>query len=132
PRKDISQLSALLGLTRSVDAAPPERPFGAGRVAAFRISQPILDLRPGGRAFCSAIFVRASLCRSRTNRPTPSAVLPFIPHSPTLLHRERFGFLRNWLPTWRSASSPCVPRPHANRPRKLCGRVSFIWRKRKG
>ena len=40
--------------------------------------------------------------------------LAFIPPSPTLLHRKRFGCLRNWRATWRSASSPCVPGPRAN------------------
>ena len=59
----------------------------------MRISQRILESRPGGRALCSAVFVPASPCRSRTNTPTRSAVLAFIPHSPNAFTPEEIRLL---------------------------------------
>ena len=95
PIKNILQTSALPGLTRSVGAASSERPSGAGKPAAFRISPRILDLSPGGRPPCSMVFVPASPYRLKTNTPTPSAPLAFIPPSPMLSRPKRFGCLRN-------------------------------------
>jgi PAS domain S-box-containing protein len=87
------QTSALLGPTRSVVAALAERPSGPGKHPALRITQPILEARPGRRALRSTVFVPASPCRSRMNTRSSSAVLQFIAPLPSAFTADEIRLL---------------------------------------